>query len=149
MEKVKSISLLCENLSDITLESSDLYVFHMKGLSGEVMNTGDGFEVCDVCDCVFMSIKRDANKILEHPFGKYGSLFNMLNTDHCVSGIRVTMEDDESEEETIVYVPWDGELENEHMDTQITEDGDLLMVISKEDTVASVFGINDCGCCCH
>ena len=149
MEKVKSISLLCENLADITLEASDLYVFHTKGLSGEVMNTGDGFEVCDVCDCVFMSIKRDANKILEQPFCEYGSLFNMLNTDHCVYSIRVTMENDESEEETIVYVPWDGELENEHMDTQITEDGDLLMVISKEDTVASVFGINDCGCCCH
>ena len=39
MEKVKSISLLCENLADITLEASDLDVFNMKGLSGEFINT--------------------------------------------------------------------------------------------------------------
>lgn len=149
MQNVKSISLLCENLAEIELLPHDVDVFHIGGLSAEIQKIDDEFLPIDVCDRVVMVIKREANQVLEAPFGEYGSLFNMLNTDHCISAVSVLCGEDGCEEETAVYVPWEGELENACMDTRITEDGDLLLVISEDDTVETVFGCGDCGCCHH
>lgn len=145
MQNIKSISLLCENLSEITLEPKDVELLNISGLTGQIQKISDEFQVIDVCTQVAMVIRRDANQIMQHPFGEYGSMFNMLNTDHCIFALRV-----ESDDETgIVYVPWDGDLENLYMDTKLTEDGDLLIVINEEETVESVFGCwnHECHCC--
>lgn len=147
MENIKSISLLCENLAEVELEPNDVDVCHVSGMSADIQKINDEYTIHDTCERVVIVVKKEANMILDGAYAHYGSMMNMLNDDHSVYGLCVTYDGDEAE--SIIYVPWEGDIENDCMDTRITADGDLLIVISREDTVETVFGQGMCECCCH
>ena len=97
-----------------------------------------------------MRVKHEANQIIGAPYGEFGTIFNLLHQDHCVVSIDVKYDDGDDECETTIYVPNDGDMTNLCMSTKLTDDGDLLLVISRDDDVGTIFG-GHCfaHCCCE
>lgn len=153
MQSIKSISLYCDNLCEVELFPEDVEELTISDIGTDIAKFGDEFKMIDICDHVSMIIKRESNALLEAPYGEYGSLFNMLHDDHCVVSLTINWDssdgDDECEDITDIYLPWEGDLTNDLMTTKITENGDLLLVISREHTVDSVFEHRECECCRH
>lgn len=153
MQPIKSISLFCDNLCEVELFPEDVEELTICDFGTDLAKFGDEFKMIDICDHVSMIIKRESNALLEAPYGEYGSLFNMLHDDHCIVSMTINWDNgedcDTAEDGTDVYLPWEGDMTNDLMTTKITENGDLLLVISREQTVESVFEHCDCGCCCH
>lgn len=135
MKKIKRISLLCDNLVDIELTPADLSFIEIGDISSKISMAVDEFNMIHTCGYVVMVVNREANRLMDSPFGEYGSLFNLIHQDHCVTSICL-----HGEQETILYVPWSGDDTNDLMTTRITPDGSLMLVISKDDTVDSISG---------
>lgn len=150
MQDIKSITLCSDNLSEITFAPEDIDLLTIKGLSSDIIKFSDGIKVIDTCDKVIMRVKHEANQIIGAPYGEFGTIFNLLHQDHCVVSIDVKYEDGDDECETTIYVPNDGDMTNLCMSTKLTDDGDLLLVISRDDDVGTIFGGNCFAhCCCE
>lgn len=137
MENIKTITLVSENLFDMELDANDFYVFEMKDICGEIVGGPGEFRPIMTCGELIVRFKQSANTILEAPFCQYGTAFNLLDQDRCITQVILTYDNGTTE---AVYVPFEGDMVNKCMTTYITEGGDLLLVISPTRTVLEVFG---------
>lgn len=144
--KIVAVTFVSENMCDFMVDGGEFAHFAVRGLGRGVRQIGEGvMEAMATCEGVTAEIPRSANSILGAPFGEYGTMFNLLDQDHCITQIILTYED---ESEETVWVPYvdDADYTNRCMQTHITEDGDLQLVIDQKYTITDVFGC-DCGAC--
>lgn len=139
MSTIKSISIVSENLSQVVFTPEDLEYIRVSGISQELNNFGGELHVGFTCSELALHVKQEANQIIGAPFVEYGTIFNLLHQDHCVTSIVITYEENEFEDEDVISVPYNGDMCNECMDTKITDDGDLLLVVSYDNNVDTIF----------
>ena len=145
--KIIAVTFVSENMCDYRVAASELKHFAMKDLARGARRVGDCIETMATCTGVTAEIPRSANTILAAPYGEYGSMFNLLNSDHCITQIVLHYEDDTAEAVWVPYVDDEDEFTNLCMQTRLTEDGDLQLVIDPECGLDEIFGCNCVTCC--
>lgn len=144
--KIVAVTFVSENMCEFMVNGGEFTHFAVRGLGRGVRQIGDGkMETISTCSGVTAEIPRSSNTILGAPYGEYGTMFNLLDQDHCVTQVILTYED---ETEETVWVPYmdDADYTNLCMQTRITEDGTLQMVIDDKYTLEDVFAC-ECGSC--
>ena len=145
--KIIAVTFVSENMCDYRVAANELGHFAMKDLARGARRVGDCIETMATCTGVTVEIPRSANIILGAPYGEYGTMFNLLDQDHCITQVILHYEDETCESVWVPYVDDESEFTNLCMKTRLTEDGNLQMIIDPDYSIDDIFGC-DCATCC-
>ena len=129
MINVAAITLYGENMYEAKITASDLKEFMVLGIHSSLHLDVEGIKETVRCEGLVAVIKHEANAILEAPFARYGTYFNLLDNDHCLTQFDIEYEDGSN---VTCYLPYDDDDisdDNILMETHISNDGDLYITV--------------------
>ena len=138
MDNIAAITLYGDNMYEATIVAEDLSEFIVSGIHSSLHLGTDGIKELVMCDGFVAIIKHEANRILEAPFARYGTYFNLLDNDHCLTQFDVEYEDGSK---VTCHLPYDDDGvcdDNILMETYINEDGDLYITIGDDIHVSDI-----------
>ncbi|MDP9675286.1 hypothetical protein J2W97_001269 [Paenibacillus jamilae] len=141
MKKLKEILFGLENCESLSIDAKYIGNFSVTNVRKSIIRHYGDIRFMDICDTFSIVVNKNANTDYQ-VFGVEDEGFKQNTFDRLTSGDIVVIDivyDDDSKDE--VYVHWEGESDysNEAQKNYISKLGDLFIVISKEETVESIF----------
>lgn len=139
-KKIASVEFGLENCEVLSIEGKYIGNFSVQNLKSSIKKHYDSITHMTTCDLFAIAISKEANKdyfAFDIEEFKHNTFKRLSNGDICSVDL---IYDDGSKDE--FYIDWVGESEykNEAQDSYVSKLGDLYIVVSKDQNVASCFG---------
>ncbi|MEJ3719217.1 hypothetical protein WGM54_14445 [Paenibacillus polymyxa] len=141
MKKLKEVVFGLENCESLSVDAKYIGNFSVTNVRKSIIRHYGDIRFMDICDTFSIVVNKSAN-IDYQVFGVEDEYYKHNTFNRLTSGDIVVIDimyDDDSKDE--IYIQWEGESDyfNEVQKTYISKLGDLFIVISKEETVESIF----------